>query len=116
LKLKVQNDKEATYFGKRTPEDGEINWDWEKEDIKNWVRAQANPYPGAFTFYNNQKIIIDKVSFSKVKINNEQSNGEIIQVKPSIIVKTKNGAVKIDLIRTENYTFDQGNKFGNENW
>ena len=48
-----QDETKATWFGKRTPEDGEINWNWQKERIYNWVRAQSSPYPGAFSFYNN---------------------------------------------------------------
>ena len=115
LNLTIQNEKDATYFGKRTPADGAINWDWTKEAIKNWVRAQANPYPGAFTFYNNQKIIIDKISFSNMKTTNNQANGEIIQFEPNVVVKTKNGAINLDIIRTDNCTFDLGKKFHNEN-
>lgn len=115
LTLTIQNEKNATYYGKRTPSDGEINWSWTKEAIKNWIRAQANPYPGAFTFYNNQKIIIDKVSISNMKTTNNQVNGEIIQLKPDVVVKTKNGAINLDIIRTENCTFDLGKKFHNEN-
>ncbi len=115
LNLKTQNEEEATFFGKRTPSDGEIKWSWSKEDIRNWVRAQAYPYPGAFTFYNNKKLIIDKVSFSKVKPNKNQTCGEIIQIKPRVVVKTKKGTINLDTIRTENCTFAVGNKFGNEN-
>lgn len=115
LNLTNQKEEEATYYGKRTPKDGEINWEWTKEDIRNWVRAQANPYPGAFTFYNGRKVIIDKVSFSKDKTTNNQDNGEIILLKPNVVVKTINGALNIDVIRTENCIFNIGNKFGNEN-
>ena len=52
--------------GKRTPHDGRINWGWQKERIRNWVRAQAYPYPGAFTFYEglDEKVVIDEVAFS----------------------------------------------------
>ena len=35
LQFKKQNEKFATYFGKRTPSDGKIEWDWQKERIKN---------------------------------------------------------------------------------
>lgn len=115
LKLTAQNEEEATYFGKRTPDDGKINWNWNKEDIRNWVRAQAYPYPGAFTYYNKQKIIIDKVSFSNIEVSNIEVNGEIIRIKPKVVVKTKNGALNLDIIRTENCTFDLGKKFHNEN-
>ncbi len=115
LKLTEQDESLATYFGKRTPLDGAINWNWDRKRIKNWIRALADPYPGAFTFYKGQKIVIDKVSFSDLKVNDKQNNGEIITVKPSVIVKTKNGAIKLESIRTENCTFNLGKKFDNEN-
>ncbi|TXG37157.1 methionyl-tRNA formyltransferase [Seonamhaeicola maritimus] len=115
LNLVLQNEEEATYFGKRTPEDGEINWNWTNEAIRNWVRAQAYPYPGAFTFYNGKKIIIDKVSFSNEKTKSSQSSGEIIKLTPQTVVKTKNGALDLRILRTENCTFTVGNRFGNEN-
>ncbi len=115
LELKTQNEEEATYFGKRTPEDGEINWNWSKEDIRNWVRAQANPYPGAFTYYLDQKVIIDKVSYTSEEYASNMTNGEIVQLKPNVAVKVKNGIIHLDRIRTENCTFAIGNIFGNEN-
>jgi len=115
LNLREQNEAEATFFGKRTPTDGEIDWSWTKERIRNWVRAQANPYPGAFTFYNNKKITIDKVSFSKLHSSNKYKNGEIVQLEPCVVVKAKNGLIKLDVIRTESSTFVEGKIFGNEN-
>src|SRR5690554_988355 len=115
LNPKKQNEEEATYFGKRTPEDGEIDWNWNKETIRNWVRAQANPYPGAFTFYENQKVIIDKVSISDIITTKKQRNGEIIQIDPHVIIKTENGAVQLDTIRAESCTFTLGKTLGNEN-
>jgi methionyl-tRNA formyltransferase len=36
------------YFGRRTPEDGRIDWRWPAERIHNLVRAVAPPFPGAF--------------------------------------------------------------------
>lgn len=115
LNLVVQDESKATYFGKRTPADGAINWNWPKEEIRNWVRAQAHPYPGAFTYYDNNQVIIDKVSFSNISVLENQNNGEIIAVKPTLVVKTSNGALKIDAIRTENCIFAPGKKFDNEN-
>lgn len=53
-----QNHSEATYFPKRAPEDGLINWDWDAERIRNFIRAQTKPYPGAFTIIKNKKVII----------------------------------------------------------
>jgi methionyl-tRNA formyltransferase len=48
----------ATIFPKRSPEDGLINWEWETKKIKDFIRAQSKPYPGAFTIINNKKLII----------------------------------------------------------
>jgi methionyl-tRNA formyltransferase len=44
-----QNPAEATYFGRRRPEDGEIDWNRPAQAIHNLVRAVSHPYPGAFT-------------------------------------------------------------------
>ena len=94
-----QNIEEATYFGKRTPDDGEINWHWQKERIKNWVRAQSKPYPGAYTFYLDKKIIIDEVKYSNCGYSNDMENGVILANSPKIIVKTPNGAIELIKIR-----------------
>lgn len=114
LTLRTQDESLATYFGKRTPEDGIINWNWTKEKLRNWVRAQAHPYPGAFSFYNGKKIIIDKVDFSKEIDFSKGENGQIMSISPLLIVKVSNGGVVLDIIRTENCTFDLGKKFNNE--
>lgn len=107
IKRIKQDNSLSTIYSKRTPNDGKINWDWQKERIRNWVRAQTDPYPGAFTFFDDKKIIIDKVSFSEIGFNNEFKNGTILQVKPFLVVKTSNGAVKIDLIRNNKVEFVQ---------
>ena len=115
LVLTVQDESKATYFGKRTPDDGEIDWEQGRESIRNWIRAQAHPYPGAFTYMNHRKIIIDKSSISNEKVSNNQQNGEIISANGVTIIKTKDGALRLDLIRTENCIFTKGQILGNEN-
>lgn len=96
LKPKRQESLKATYYGKRTPEDGRINWMWQKERIRNWVRAQANPYPGAFTFLNDKKVIINKIDYSDYGFTDTMANGLVLAIEDgSPIVKTENGAVKL---------------------
>ena len=99
--LVEQDETKATWFGKRTPEDGEINWNWQKERIYNWVRAQSSPYPGAFSFYNKIKIIIHKIEFSEIGFDFKQENGTILQGGNQPIIKTPNGAVKLLVIETD---------------
>jgi methionyl-tRNA formyltransferase len=109
-----QNHTLATYFSKRTPEDGLINWNWQKEQIYNWVRALSYPYPGAFSFYNGEKIIIDKVKFCNFGFSDNQINGTILNLENNPIIKTPNGAIELITIRNFdkkqfklNSTFDE---------
>jgi methionyl-tRNA formyltransferase len=100
ITLLSQNNKNATFFGKRTPDDGRINWGWQKERIRNWVRAQAYPYPGAFTYSEGlfKKVIIDEVVFSDIGFNETDRNGLIVSLNP-ICVKTPNGVLELRNIR-----------------
>jgi len=45
---------------KRTPNDGEIDFNRSSLDVYNFIRALTKPYPGAFTFVNGKKVIIYK--------------------------------------------------------
>lgn len=107
ISFKPQDHSKATYFGKRTPEDGLIDWNWHKERIFNWVRALSNPYPGAFSFLNGSKIIIDQVSFSDIGFNDDFENGTILQTDP-LTVKCPNGAIQIDSLREKYTNFEIG--------
>ncbi len=93
----------ATYFGKRTPDMGEINWDWQKERIHNWVRAQAQPwFPGAFTYCNEKKVIVNKTSFNTLGFSYDMPNGLVLSVdKGYPMVKTPNGVVCLEEIVTD---------------
>lgn len=96
IELIKQNNEHATFFEKRTAEDGKINFEWQKERIYNWVRAQAKPYPGAFCFLNNQKLIIHKVVFSELGFKQEMINGLILKIKNgNLFVKTQNGVLEV---------------------
>jgi methionyl-tRNA formyltransferase len=90
-----QDETKATLYGKRTPDDGQINWDWQKERIHNWVRAQAKPYPGAFTYYKNKKVIIHKIQYSDFGYNDTDPNGVVLATENDIIIKTQNGAISL---------------------
>jgi methionyl-tRNA formyltransferase len=100
LSFHQQDDSKSTYFPKRTPDDGQINWSWHKERIWNWVRAQAFPYPGAFTFYRGQKLIIDKIEYCDSGFMFDMPDGLIISENP-VLVKTPNGVVALKEIRNK---------------
>jgi len=53
-----QDCEEGSFTCSRSPEDGLIQWDQPTERIYNLIRALAYPYPGAFTYYNQERLII----------------------------------------------------------
>jgi methionyl-tRNA formyltransferase len=55
---RAQDHTRATYFGRRTPEDGRIDWSWPALRVHNLVRAVARPWPGAFTMASGTRLFI----------------------------------------------------------
>ena len=48
----------ASENGRRTPEDGWIDWKGSAKNIYALIRAASRPLPGAYTYVNNDKLII----------------------------------------------------------
>jgi len=53
-----QDARRASAWPKRMPADGIIDWDTRAPYLYDWVRAQTRPYPGAFTFLGDEKIVV----------------------------------------------------------
>lgn len=85
---KPQNEEEATYFGKRKPEDSLINWFQSADKINNLIRATTSPYCGAYTFFKKNKMII----WSAQVFNKRHSYfpGKIISHNPLKVACGKN--------------------------
>lgn len=112
IKTYAQDETKATWFGKRTSESGLLNWDWQRERIYNWVRAQTRPYPGAFSYYNGIKVKIYGIVFSEFGYKEDFPNGYILNNDKSPIIKTPNGAIKlIDWEADSEIMFKQGEVF-----
>jgi methionyl-tRNA formyltransferase len=48
----------GSYFGRRRPEDGRIDWHWDARTVHDLVRAVAPPFPGAFTEVNGCRLAV----------------------------------------------------------
>ncbi|KYG81132.1 methionyl-tRNA formyltransferase [Roseivirga echinicomitans] len=99
-----------TYFGKRTPEDGIIDWNKPLMDIYNFVRALTKPYPGAFSFINDKKVTLYRVSPFDTRLDVPgQRIGEIVEVfqDGSFLIKCHGG-----LLRVTDYLTDLSIKVG----
>jgi methionyl-tRNA formyltransferase len=53
-----QDGRRASAWPRRTPADGIIDWDTRAPYLYDWVRAQTRPYPGAFTFLGDEKVVV----------------------------------------------------------
>ncbi len=94
---------------KRTPEHGKINWDSTSDEVLKLIRATTYPYPGAFTFYNHQKVII-----WKAESTNEKSlgSGLITSVsKNGIKVSCKDKILLLKFIQVNDKIFDIDSNF-----
>ena len=109
--LVKQDHQAATYFGKRCPEDGEINWGSTPLEIKNLVRAVTRPYPGAFTFAGNRKLILWDVSIGED--NQGFSPGTIISTSPFPIA-CASGVVTVNYGQLEQGLYLRGEQLAKE--
>ncbi len=50
--------EEGSYFGRRRPEDGRIDWQCAARTVHDLVRAVAPPFPGAFTEVNGCRLAV----------------------------------------------------------
>lgn len=55
---RAQDLSKGSYYGRRRPEDGRIDWRWPARRIFNLVRAVTHPYPGAFCYVDGRKLIV----------------------------------------------------------
>ncbi|MFA9595126.1 bifunctional UDP-4-amino-4-deoxy-L-arabinose formyltransferase/UDP-glucuronic acid oxidase ArnA [Citrobacter telavivensis] len=87
-----QNESEATYFGRRTPEDSFLTWDRPATTLHNMVRAVAAPWPGAFSYSGTQKFTIWS---SRVHAQNQTAQpGTVISVSP-LLIACSEGALEV---------------------
>jgi methionyl-tRNA formyltransferase len=71
---------EPSYYPKREPEDGGIDWTRGAQHVHNFVRAQTRPFPGAFTFANGRKVYIWRGQPFDSKLPLSGDDGEIVAV------------------------------------
>lgn len=60
-----QDLSQATWYGKRSPVDGLIDWTLSAHVIDRLVKASTKPHPGAYTFFNDEKLLVWKGSIEK---------------------------------------------------
>jgi methionyl-tRNA formyltransferase len=109
----VQKESDATYAFARIPEDGIIDWSKSAFDINNFVRAQARPFSGAFTYCKNEKLYILKAHILTEKINFFGNYGQIVKIIPgvSVWVLTGSGILVVELVESDGDQFNASQFF-----
>lgn len=102
-----QNDSHASYFGRRTPDDGRIDWNQPAQTINNLVRAVSEPWPGAFSYVGTAKFIIWK---ARVIDNlSAAQSGRVLSVQP-LIIACGDQALEVIAGQGENGVYMQGSQ------
>ena len=94
-----QDPQKATFCQMLNKDDGKINWDESVEKIFNRFRA-FYPWPGVFTFWNGQRIKLNKIRLGEVS-SHAESCGKIFETDEGIAVQTKNGIIILEEIQLE---------------
>jgi len=96
VELIVQNDKEANYFGKRIPEMGYIDFFKYSDEIINFVRAQAEPYPGAYYYLQDgKKVIINQLQKTNIDDNLTKEIGTVVNRDDKYYVRAKDCTLEL---------------------
>ncbi len=100
-----QDESQASYVGRRTPEDGRIDWTQPAHCLHNLVRAVTDPWPGAFSFVGSGKFIIWQ---SAVRSDFPAAKpGTVLSVSP-LVVACGEGALEIVTGQGESGVYMQG--------
>ena len=75
-----QDESKASYYGRRTPADGELHWHRPARELNNLVRAVTQPYPGAFSFAGDRKLTVWKSQ--PLAIQSDRQPGTILSHDP----------------------------------
>lgn len=120
-----QDETQATWWPKREPHHGLIEWTKSSQEVYNWIRGQTKPYPGAFSYLDDRKVTIwsanpptDSTAFI--------SPGEIAYVESEAVgVGTWEGVIELTEIQIDDdepvsaeallsaYDFEIGDVFEN---
>lgn len=102
---RAQDDEKATCFGRRTSEDGRIDWSQPAGTVNNLVRAVTDPWPGAFSYAGSTKFFV-----WKGKIHHHlpaAKAGTVLSASP-LIVACGEGALEVLTGQSENGVYMQG--------
>ena len=106
-----QDPSRASSWPKRSPADGIIDWETRAPYVYDWVRAQTRPYPGAFTFLGDEKVIV--WGARPVSLVDEAPAGTIVDVlDEGPVVACGEGGLVLEEVQTDAAELAVGARLG----
>ncbi len=102
-----QDSAAASYYGGRQPEDGTIDWHQSATRIHNLVRAVTRPYPGAFTYAGQRKVLVWDVE--PQALESDARPGTILSVDP-LDIACGEGVVRVKFGQQQDGVFSSGSQ------
>jgi methionyl-tRNA formyltransferase len=94
-----QDPTRASSWHRRTAADGIIDWETRARYLSDWVRAQTRPYPGAFTFLGDERVIV--WGARAVELAEPAPAGTIVEVRvEGPVVACGEGGLVLEEIQT----------------
>ena len=91
-----QDERLASTWPRRRPEDGRIDFSWTAVEVDRFVRALTPPYPGAFFLWANEKIRVQKAE--ALELAHTELPGTILAIDPFLVVAVKDAAIRVELL------------------
>lgn len=95
-----QKHEDSTYAAKITKEDQKIDFSLTTEQILNRIRGLC-PIPSAFCYTQKDGKILKLHEAEKAEGSFEGAIGQVVEVKPRVVVKTADGAIYLNVVQPE---------------
>jgi len=106
-----QDPSRASSWPKRKPTDGIIDWETRAPYLYDWVRAQTRPYPGAFTYLGDEKVVV--WSARPVELAETAPAGTIVAIRPEgPLVACGDGGLLLEEVETHASELAVGARLG----
>jgi methionyl-tRNA formyltransferase len=106
-----QDPTRASSWTKRVPADGIIDWETRAPHLYDWVRAQTRPYPGAFTYLGDEKVVV--WSARPVDLDEVAPAGTIVATGPEgLVVACGDGGLLLEEVETRSSELAVGARLG----
>jgi methionyl-tRNA formyltransferase len=106
-----QDPLRASTWHRRRPADGIIDWETRAPYLHDWVRAQTRPYPGAFTYLGDEKVVVWRAR--PVEHHEAAPAGTIVAERDEgLIVACGEGALLLEEVETGAERLEVGARLG----